>query len=75
MSDKCEICGKPQKDDLFPFVTSEPVCSICKINYIGGLPTTHLRIKLVRGALGLKDNEYLKQDNVAEARRSLGRGL
>ena len=40
MDDKCGICGTPAKDDLFSAVTGEPVCSLCKINYIGGLPTT-----------------------------------
>ena len=71
---KCEICGKPQADDLFSYVTQEPVCSICKFKYIGGLPTTRERIAKVRKALGLKAGEYLEQDNAEEARRILGRG-
>ena len=51
----CKICGAKLKDDLFSFVTQEPVCSICKLNYIGGLPTSEERIKVVREKLGLKD--------------------
>jgi hypothetical protein len=69
----CKICGKPSEDDLFSYVTQEPVCSICKIKFIGGLPTTEIRINDARTALGLKDGEYLKQDNAAEAARILGR--
>lgn len=68
----CDICGAKLKDDLFSFVTQEPVCSICKLNWIGGLPTTKDRIVQARTFLGLKDGEYLKQDNVAEARKILG---
>ena len=71
--DKCNICGKPSKDDLFSAVTQEPVCSICKLKYIGGLPTTPERIKTARDLLGLRAGEYLKQDNTEEARRILGR--
>ena len=70
---KCEICGKAGDDDLFSFVTQEPVCSICKLKYIGGLPTTPDRIKEARNKLGLKDGEYLMQDNAAEAKKILGR--
>jgi hypothetical protein len=69
----CAICGTPSKDDLFSAVTQEPVCSLCKINYIGGLPTSAERIKTVRDALNLKDGEYLVQDRGAEAARLLGR--
>ena len=72
MSDCCQICGKPSKDDLFSYVTNEPVCSICKIKFIGGLPSRD-RIVGVREKLGLKEGEYLKQDNAAEAARILGR--
>jgi len=69
----CKICGTKLKDDLFSFVTQEPVCSICKMKYIGHLPTTPERIKAAREGLGLKDGEFLKQDNGEEARRILGR--
>ena len=73
MSAKCDICGKPQGDDLFSFVAQDPVCSICKLKYIGGMPTSRARINAARERLGLKDGEYLKQDNAAEARRILGK--
>lgn len=69
----CKICGAKLKDDLFSSVTMEPVCSACKITCLGMLPTTAERIKTVREKLGLKDGEYLKQDNAEEARRILGR--
>lgn len=71
----CAICGLPSGDDLFSAVTREPVCSICKINFIGGLPTSPERIKIVRLFLKLKDGEYLKQDREAEASRILGRRI
>ena len=70
---RCHICGKPNNDDLFSYVTGEKVCSICKIKYIGGLPTIPERINKAREALGLKDGEYLQQDNGAEAAKILGR--
>ena len=70
---KCEICGTPSEEDLFSAVTQEPVCSICKLNYIGGLPITKERIAQARKALGLKDGEYLQHDRGEEARRILGR--
>jgi hypothetical protein len=70
---KCKICGTELEDDLFSFVTQEPVCSICKIRYIGGLPTTAARIKAARERLELADGEYLEQDNPREAARILGR--
>jgi len=70
---KCEICGTPREDDLFLAVTGEKVCSICKVNFIGGLPTTPDRIHQVRESLGLCDGEYLDQDNPKEAARILGR--
>lgn len=70
---KCKICGKPQGDDLFSAVTQEPVCSICKVKWIGGMPTTKERIAQVREKLGFKEGEFLKQDNATEARRILGR--
>ncbi len=69
----CEICGKPSGDDLFSAVTEEAVCSICKIKFIGGLPTSPELIARARGRLGLGEGEYLKQDNGAEAARILGR--
>ena len=70
---KCNICGKPQEDDLFSFVTQSPVCSICTLKFIGGLPATSARIQAVRDELGLKDGEYLVQDSGKEAARILGR--
>ena len=42
MLNKCKICGNV--GDLFSAVTGEDVCSICKIKFIGGLPTTQERI-------------------------------
>lgn len=71
--DRCQICGKPSTDDLFSAVTKEPVCSICKLKYIGGLPTTQQRIDDARQRLGLTTGEYLQQDNAEEARKILGR--
>ena len=73
MAQRCEICGTPKEADLFSAVTQEPVCSICKVKYIGGLPTTSDRIATVRKALGLKDGEFLQQDRGDEARKILGR--
>lgn len=69
----CEICGAPKKDDLFSAVTGEPVCSICKVKYVGGLPTTKARIAEIRATLGLREGEYLQQDRGEEARKILGR--
>ncbi len=71
--DKCEICGAPLKEDLFSFVTGEKVCSVCKVKYVGGLPTTRERIDAAREKLGLNAGEYLEQNNLEEARRILGR--
>ncbi len=71
--EKCEICGTSLGDDLFSFVTQEKVCSICKLKYIGGLPTTSGRIAEAREKLGLPDGEYLVQDNPKEASIILGR--
>ena len=70
----CKICGTDLGKDLFSAVTGEKCCSICKIKFIGGLPTTDGRISDARLNLGLKDGEFLKQDNGAEAARILGRG-
>lgn len=67
----CQICNA--EPDLFAAVTREAVCAICKIRFIGGLPTTPERIADVRTALGLAAGAYLRQDNGAEARRILRR--
>lgn len=69
----CEICGTPSGDDLFSAVTQEPVCSICKLKWIGQLPTTSERIAAAREQLGLKQGEFLSQDNPAEASKMLRR--
>ena len=69
----CQICNTPQKNDLFAAVTGEPVCSICKVSYIGGLPSTPDRIALARQMLGLASGEFLKHDRGKEAARILGR--
>ncbi len=69
----CKICNTPQKADLFAAVTGDSVCSICKLSYIGGLPSTPERIALARQMLGLKDGEFLKHDRGKEARRILDR--
>lgn len=71
--ERCGICGTSLKDDLFAYVTNDPVCCICKAKWIGGLPTTMERIRLVRKQLNLADGEYLQQDNHAEAKKMLGR--
>lgn len=68
----CEICGTKLKDDLFAFVTQEPVCAICKIRYIGGLPTTPERIAKVRQLLVLAPGQYIVQDNTQAAAEILG---
>jgi recombinational DNA repair protein (RecF pathway) len=68
----CEICGKPQQDDLFSAVTGERVCSICKLKYIGGLPTTSERISQARARLHLVDGQFLVQNHGEEARKILG---
>ena len=73
MSGGCAICDTKLSNDLFSAVTGEPVCSICKHNYIGGLPTTEGLIIKARARLDLKDGEYLEMDRAAEARRMLGR--
>ena len=69
----CKICNTPLKEDLFSYVTQESVCTICKLKYIGGLPTTMERINQARERLGLNAGEFLKQDNPKEAARILGR--
>jgi recombinational DNA repair protein (RecF pathway) len=70
---KCAICGTKLGDDLFSYVTGEKVCSICKVKFIGGLRTSQALINMAREKLGLKPDEYLKQDNQAEAAKILGR--
>lgn len=70
---KCGICGTDLGDDLFSAVTGEKVCSICKVGFIGGLPTTDERINQVRDKLGLQDGEYLDIDRGDAARAILGR--
>ena len=70
---KCKICGTSLKDDLFSFVTQDAVCSICKLKFIGGLPTTADLIAAARERLNLKDGEFLAQDNPQEAAKILGR--
>ena len=66
----CVICNTK---DLFSAVTMEKVCSVCKVKYIGGLPTTDDRIAKARKALGLQDGEFLQHDHAQEARNILGR--
>lgn len=65
----CAICGK---HDLFSTVTGEKVCSVCTLKHVGGF-TNDATIARARQRLGLKDGEFLPQDNVAEARQILGR--
>ena len=70
---RCAICGNDLSGDLFANVTGEKCCAICKVKWIGGLPTTDERIAAARSLIGLPDGEYLQQDNGAEAARILGR--
>lgn len=70
---KCRICGAKLNDDLFSFVTGEKVCSICKIKFIGGLPTSEEAINATRERLGLKTGEFLKIDRSEEEKIILGR--
>lgn len=69
---QCAICGFDLSNDLFADVTGEKCCAICKVKFIGGLPTSDERIALARSRLGLTEGEYLQQDNGAEAARILG---
>lgn len=62
---RCESCGTNLKADLF---SAEPVCSICKVKFIGCLPTTPKLIALARARLGLTDGDYLQQDKRARKR-------
>ena len=71
----CAICGNSLEKDLFASVTGEPVCAVCKLYYIGGLPTSTERVNAARAKLGLKDGEYIEQDNGQEAARILGRKI
>lgn len=68
----CAICGTDLAGDLFSAVTGEKCCSICKIKFIGGMPTSDQRIAAARLAIGLADGEYLQQDRGIEAARILG---
>ncbi len=70
---KCAICGKPQKDDLFSYVTQQPACSICVIKCGLSSPISQASIKAARDKLGLQEDEYLKQDHGEEARAILNR--
>lgn len=70
---RCAICGTDNSKDLYVCVTSEKVCSICKVKFVGGLPTTDKRIENVRASLGLQPGEFLSQDRGEEARKILGR--
>jgi len=69
---QCAICGNNLGNDLFASVTGEKCCCICKVKFIGGLPTSDERIATVRSRLGLADGEFLQQDNGQEAARILG---
>ena len=73
MAKRCAICGTDLGNDLFAFVTGEKCCAICKVRFIGGLPTSLERIAQARVRLGLADGEYFTQDNGVEAARILGR--
>jgi len=69
---RCAVCGNDLGNDLFASVTGEKCCAICKLKFIGGLPTSDERIAAARAKLGLADGDYLQQDNGAEAARILG---
>lgn len=69
---QCKICGTNLDDDLFAYVAQKPVCSVCTIKFVGGDFSAE-RIAKIRATLLLKDGEFLKQDNGAEAARILGR--
>ena len=71
---RCAICGTDLSKDLFSYVTQEKCCSICKLKWIGGLPTSDERIAAARKQLGLSDGQYLTQDNGKEAGAILGKG-
>ena len=73
MKRACAICGTDLGNDLFASVTGEKCCCICKVKFIGGLPTSDERIGQARARLGLGDGQFLQQDNGAEAKAILGR--
>jgi hypothetical protein len=72
MAKRCAVCGDDLGKDLFASVTGEKCCCICKVKYIGGLPTSDERIAQARGRLGLGDGEYLQHDRGKEAAAILG---
>jgi hypothetical protein len=72
MSNLCAVCGADLSTDLFASVAQKPICAICTVKYVGGV-FSDARIATVRAALGLREGEYLKQDNAAEAARILRR--
>ena len=72
MAKECAICGFELSNDLFASVTGEKCCCICKVKFVGGLPTTDERIAGIRERLGLAAGSFFQQDNGAEASRILG---
>lgn len=70
----CAICGTNLSNDLFASVTGEKCCAICKVKFIGGLPTSDERIAAVRAGLGLTEGQFHQQDIGAEAERILSAG-
>ena len=54
----CHICGTDLSKDLFASVTGEKCCAICKVRFIGGLPTSDERIAQARERLGLAEGQY-----------------
>lgn len=64
----CHICNST---DLYTSVTNEGVCSVCKIKYIGGLPSSQERINAARQRLGLQEGEFLTQNHAEEAAKIL----
>ena len=72
---RCAICGTDLGADMFASVTGEKCCAICKVKFIGGLPTSDERIAKARSVLQLADGEYLQQNNGEEAARILGKKL
>ena len=68
----CKICNEPSKNDLFSYVTRDQVCSLCKLQFIGGLPTTEQRITTARAKLLLNPGEFWVRDRAADAKAILG---
>ena len=68
----CAICGFNLRSDLFADVTGEKCCAICKVRFIGGLPTSDDLIMMARRELQLADGVYLTQDRGVEAKRIFG---